>query len=361
MRLLAYVVVTALCVGSTSSSSAQQAAGTTDPRPSDPRLRGAAPAAAPGTDPNTPAAAPSAPVTAPSVPDPIVTAPTEAAAPEVAAETSTVVPAPYPVAPAPSVIAEGAAVSDSKLERADAWVAFELERDVLTQRGERWFFPLSLALQAGFAGALAGTVDDVSTRSRVLLGATAGLSALSMLPTMLSSSRDARRAWFGIGSTAFALGLGASLVSIEDDHGKNDKDPSHGAGNWIGAAAAVQGLAMLPVGLIPGWPSENDYAAYRMLPAEARPDAAARLLLQIDRYEQKVTAWLVLSNILSAGVLGMGAIVNDDKQERQTLGYVAILPLATALLVAVPRLFVASRNERLALGQGPTRLGFNAW
>jgi hypothetical protein len=252
-------------------------------------------------------------------------------------------------------------VSDAKVARADAWVAFEKDRDVRTQRGERVFFPLALALSAGFAGALAAVVDDASTRSRALLGVSAGLSAAAMLPTMLASSRDARRAWFGIGSTAFALGLGASLVSLEDDHNKRERDPSHGAGNWIGAAVAVQGLAMLPVGLIPGWPSENDYAAYTMLPPEARPDAAARLLLQIDRYEQQVTAWLVLSNIVSAAVLGMGAIVNDDKQERQALGYVAIAPLATALLIGVPRLFVASRNERLSLGQGPSRLGFNAW
>lgn len=354
MRLLAYVVVTALCVGSASSSSAQPAAGTTDPRP------GQAPAAAaPGDATNTAVSAPGTTGVAPSVPAPIVTAPTEAA-PAVGAEAAAVVAEPRSTAPS-SAVAPSTTVSEAKLARGDAWVAFEQERDVRTQRGERVFFPLSLALQAGFAGALAGVIDDASTRSRVLLGATAGLSALSMLPTMLSSSRDARRAWFGIGSAAFALGLGASLVSLEDDHSKREKDPSHGAENWIGAATAVQGLAMLPVGLIPGWPSENDYAAYRMLPPEARPDAAARLLLQIDRYEQKVTAWLVLSNILSAGVLGMGAIVNDDKQERQALGYVAIIPLATALLVAVPRLFVASRNERFSLGQGPSRLGFNAW
>jgi hypothetical protein len=277
-----------------------------------------------------------------------------------------VVPAPVaavspPSAPPPTVSGPRAVVTDKRLERADAWVAFEQQRDVRTQRGERVFFPLSLALQAGFGAALAVVTDDASTRSRVLLGASGGLAAAALLPSMLASSRDARRAWFGVGSAAFAVGLGASLISLENDHSKRENNPSHGAENYVGAAVAVQGLAMLPVGLIPGWPSDKDYEAYSMLPPEARPDAAARLLLQIDRYEQRVTAWLVLSNILSAGVLGVGAIVNDDKQERQALGLVSIVPLATSLLVAVPRLFVASRIERFSLGQGPARLGFNFW
>jgi hypothetical protein len=332
--LLAYAVVTALCVCSTSPTSAQQAPV--------------------GSDPNTAAPAPSA----------VVPASNGVVSPAVVPAPAAVV-SPPGVAPTPAaapVSAPSAVVSDPRVERANAWVTFEQERDVRTQRGERLFFPLSLALQAGFGVAIASLPDDgISTRSRALLGVGGGLAAAAMLPTMLASSRDARRVWFGLGSTAFALGLGAGLISVENDHSKSDTDPSHGAGNWLGAAVIVQALGVLPCMFIPGWPSENDYAAYAMLPAEARPDAAARLLMQIDRYEQRVTAYLILSNILSAGVLGAGAVVNDDKQERQTLGLWSLLPLGTALLIAVPRLFVASRNERFSLGQGPSRLGFNFW
>jgi hypothetical protein len=263
--------------------------------------------------------------------------------------------------PQPSNIGGVPAVADERLTQADAWVRFERERDVRTMRGERVFFPLSLVLQAGFGSALAVVTDDTSKRTRALFGASGGLAAAALLPAILSSSRDARRAWFGIGSAAFAVGLGASLISLENDHAKRENDPSHGAEKWIGAAVAVQGLAMLPVGLMPGFPDAKDYEAYALLPPEARPDAAGRLLLQIDRYEQRVTGALILSNLLAVTLLGVGAITNDDQQERQALGVVALAPLATALFMAVPRLFVASRNERFTLGEGPSRLGFNAW
>ena len=351
MRLLAYVVVTALCVCSTSSSSAQQAPVGASPSPA---------------------------VTLPAVtvPEPVVTAPTAVGGTAGGADPAAAAPAPNAagvnsaVGAQPSTVGTtnsalntpSPVVTDKRLERADAWVAFEQERDVRTQRGERVFFPLALAAQAGVGIAIASLAEEgTSKRSRALFGAGGGLAAAAMLPTMLASSRDARRAWFGVGSTAFALGLGAGLISLENDQSKRDEDPSHGAGNWLGAAVIVQALGVVPSMFIPGWPSEQDYAAYAMLPAEARPDAAARLLMQIDRYEQRVTAYLLLSNILSAGVLGAGAVVNDDKQERQTLGFWSLVPLGTALLIAVPRLFVASRNERFSLGQSPTRLGFNFW
>jgi len=290
----------------------------------------------------------------------VVATPAAPTAPTTSTTSSSVA---YPAAPAPGSLKLSAPVlaPETKLAQSDAWVAFERERDIRTVRGEKVFFPLALLAQAGFGAALAVVADDVSTRTRTLLGVSGGLSAATLLPYLLSSSRDGKRAWFGVGSTAFAVALGASLISLEDDHKNREDDPSHGAQNWIGTAIAVQGLAMLPIGLMPGWPSDKDYEAYAMLPPEARPDAANRILLQIDRYEQRVTGAIILSNLLAMTILGVGAMVNDDKQERQAIGAVSLVPLATSLLIAVPRLFVASRNERFSLGQGPSRLGFNAW
>lgn len=260
---------------------------------------------------------------------------------------------------APRIPPSGPLVN-SKVLLGDAWVTFEQQRDQRTQRGERVFFPLSLALQTGVGVGLAVVADDASVRSRALLGVSGGLAAAALLPTIISGSRDARRAWFGIGSAAFTLGLGVSLLSLASDHENNEDNPSHGAERYMGAAVALQGLALLPIGLMRGFPDSADYEAYFKLPLEARPDAAARLLMQIDRYEQRVTGAIVLSNIVMLAVLGLGAVVNSDREERQALGAVAVAPLVTSLLT-VPRMFIASRNERFTRGQAPSRLGFNAW
>src|SRR4051812_19137038 len=107
MRLLAYVVVTALCVFSTSSSSAQQT-----------------PA---GSEPSSGVSAPNAVVNAPVVPAPNTVQP----APGPAEPVSSAVTADpkaglsNSVVPAATARTPGALPTDAKVERANAWVAFE--------------------------------------------------------------------------------------------------------------------------------------------------------------------------------------------------------------------------------------------
>ncbi|MDB4987048.1 MAG: hypothetical protein JWN04_2226 [Myxococcaceae bacterium] len=279
-----------------------------------------------------------------------------------------VVPAPpsVPVLEPPAVVAPLPAVvplppvRHPVLTPADAWVLFEQQRDLQTARAEKLFFPLALGLQAGLGVGLAA-VSDAPAGSRIALGVAGGLAAASILPTMLSSTRDGSRAWFGAGSAAFALGVGASLIALDLQSRHNDEGARHADGRFLGSAVALQGLVMLPIGLIQGFPSAEDYAAYARLPLSARPEAAARILRQIDRYEQRTTGFVLLGNLAAALVLTAGIVADRNRQDRTEMAALSFAPLGTALLAVVPRLFTGSRVERLAVGEAPRRMAFNAW
>ena len=198
----------------------------------------------------------------------------------------------------------------------------------------------------------------MSGRTRAFFGVSSALAAGAMFPSFAVRNRDARRAWFAVGSAAFSAGFGAGLFSLSrDEHG--DVTPTaQGALPWMGVAAMIQGLALLPIGFIDGPPDDEEFVAHAHLPREARMANAARLLAKIDRYEQHLTAVVLLSNVLAASVLGAGAVVEQDRQDRRALGFVSIAPIASALL-AIPRLFVRPRLSRFTFGQPAVRLPMN--
>lgn len=253
--------------------------------------------------------------------------------------------------------AEG--VPAPSVARADEWVTFEQARDQRAQRAERTFYPLGLGLQAALGGAFAIAGDEpMSGRTRALFGVSSALAAGAMFPTFAVRDRNARRAWFAVGSAAFSVGFGAGLFSLSRDEDGDRTPYAEDALPWMGVAAMVQGLALLPIGFIAGPPDEEAFAAHVHLPPETRIANAARLLEKIDRYEQHLTAVVLLSNVLAAGVLGAGAVVEQNREDRKMLGFVAIAPIASALLV-LPRLFVRPRLARFMLGQPATRLPLN--
>lgn len=244
--------------------------------------------------------------------------------------------------------------------RADAWVAFERARDQRAQRAERVTYPLLLGLAAA-TGTTLSLLDgeSVSGRTRGLFAASGALAAGAMVPTIALRDRNARRRWFGLGSTAFSLGFGAALISVGHDEQEADREDGV-VPRWAGIAAIVQGLALLPMALIPGLPEARDYEAHAALPAEARLESAARLLAKIDRYEQRLVGIAVIANVLAAGALGIGAIQAGARDDRRALGFIALAPIASALL-GLPRLFVRPRLERLMHGEAPDRLPLNPW
>ncbi|HEX5660103.1 MAG TPA: hypothetical protein VFX59_23065, partial [Polyangiales bacterium] len=86
-----------------------------------------------------------------------------------------------------------------QLQHADAWVAFEGQRDQRTRSAERVFFPLTLGVEGALAVAYAVGASDVTDTSKILAGVTAGVTLAAMVPTLLAKSRGGRRAWFAAG------------------------------------------------------------------------------------------------------------------------------------------------------------------
>jgi hypothetical protein len=244
----------------------------------------------------------------------------------------------------------------SKLQLADSWVAFEAERDRSTRTAERVFFPLALGLEAGLGIAYAVAAEDVSQTSRIVAGVTAGLALGAMVPTILSRSRSGRRGWFAAGGTAFAFGAGATIITAPENNGSDER-----SARWVGASVALQGLALLPIGLIAGFPDEADYQAYLRLPESQRPDAAARLLARIDRFEQRVTAISLWGAVAGAVVLAVGALTANERDESRTLAGLSLVPLGTIVTMFAPRLLVRGRLDRYSGGERPTKLPFNGW
>lgn len=244
---------------------------------------------------------------------------------------------------------------ERQLALADAWVAFETNRDQRTRSAERVAYPLLLGVEAALAGAYAVGVTDVTDASRILAGVTAGVTVGAMIPTILARSRGARRAWFAGGAALFSVGAGATLIAAE---GKGESDHS---ARWAGASIAVQGLMMLPVGFIPGFPEESDYEAYKSLPASERPAAAARLLARIDRFEQRAAAIAIGSMLASAVVLGVGAALAEDRDQARVCGGLTLAPVLTMLTLLAPRLLVRSRLDRYGFGEAPRKLPLNGW
>jgi hypothetical protein len=242
-----------------------------------------------------------------------------------------------------------------QLAHADAWVAFEGQRDQRTRTAERVFFPMMLGIEGALAAAYAAGATDVSDASRVIAGVTAGLTLGAMVPTILAKSRAARRGWFAGGAALFSLGAAATLITAP---GKNESDHS---ARWAGASVAVQGLVMLPIGFIAGFPEESDYEAYKLLPPAERPAAAARLIARVDRFEQRAAAVALWSMLASAVVLGVGAAVANDRDQARVLGGLTLAPVLTALSVIAPRLLQRSRLDRFNFGEAPRKLPLNGW
>lgn len=250
---------------------------------------------------------------------------------------------------------------ESKISQADAWIGFEQQRDKKTARAERVFFPLSLALTGALLGG-AAAAPGVPTAARIGLGTSAGLAVASMLPTMLAPSRDGRLSWFAAANAVTSLGLGASIVALDLAERHDAHNPSHGGGRWAGAAIGMQALLLfVPIALMKGFPDDSEYEAYWKLSAEARPEAAARLLRRIDEFEEITTALTLMSTIAASTVLAVGSMRVDDHSERVSLGALSAGFLGTSLLFAVPRLFAGSRVDHYAVGGAPKRLGFNLW
>jgi hypothetical protein len=250
---------------------------------------------------------------------------------------------------------QAAAAPDRRAQLADAWVAFEAERDRRTRKAEQVFYPLMLGGEAALGIAFAVGAKDVTNTSRVLAGVTAGLTLGAMVPTIVSRSRSGKRAWFTAGAALFALGAGATIATAADN------DSRDRSARWAGASVALQGLALLPIALIPGFPEESEYEAYRRLPESERPAAAARILTRIDHFEQRVTAISLFGALSSAVVLAAGALVSDNHDQSRTLAGLSIIPIGTVLAVFAPRLFVRNRNDRYSVGEAPTKLPFNGW
>ncbi|HEY6878439.1 MAG TPA: hypothetical protein VI299_10500 [Polyangiales bacterium] len=275
------------------------------------------------------------------------------------APASATAPESAPPPPAPVVRDEGdeaqRAYFARQLTLADSWIAFETSRDQRTRSAERAFYPLVLGVEAALAGAYAAGVTDVTDASRILAGVTAGVTLGAMVPTLLTKSRGARRAWFAGGAALFSAGAGATLIAAQ---GKGESDHS---ARWAGASIAVQGLMMLPVGFIPGFPDEADYEAYRALPSSERPEAAARLLARIDRFEQRAVAIAIGSMLASAVVLGVGAGFAEDRDQARTCGGLTLVPVLSMLTALAPRLLVRSRLDRYGFGEAPRKLPLNGW
>lgn len=324
-------------------------ASASEPAPTQRALPSSAPAATPTTvEATAPEAQP--PGTEPLPPSTLE--PTEHAA---AAQTAPVPSARETASAAEIEAAALRALWTSKVRHADAWVAFEAERDSRTRPAERVFFPLVLGVESALGVAYAVGSKDVPDTSRILAGTTAGLALAAALPSLLSRSRTARRAWFAAGNAVFSLGAGATIITAQD------KDSHNHAARWVGSAVALQGLAFLPLALIPGFPDEADYEAYRLLPESERPDAAARLLARIDRFEQRATAISLFSALSGAIVMSVGAMVSDDREQSKTLAGLSLIPLGTIFALLAPRLFVRSRIDRYLEGEKPTKLPFNGW
>jgi hypothetical protein len=287
------------------------------------------------------------------VPEPV--AATAEPAPEL---TSAAPPAPAP-APAPaSVDSEALRASlAAELKHADAWVAFEANRDGRTRKAEKVTFPLLLGIETALAVAYAATITEASDTSRVLAGATAGLTLAAMLPSVLASSRSSRRAWFTGGAAAFAVGAGATFLTAE---GKQDDGADHNL-RWVGASVAVQGLLLLPAGFIAGLPEESEYQAYALLPAAERPAAAARLITRVDRFEQRAAAIALFSTLAGAVVLGVGALASNNEDQARSLGGLTLVPVFTSLVAYAPRLFQRTRLDRFNFGEPPRKLPLNGW
>lgn len=241
-----------------------------------------------------------------------------------------------------------------QLQHADAWVAFETQRDQRTRSAERVFFPLALGVEGALAAAYAVGASDVTDTSKILAGVTAGVTLAAMVPTIIAKSRGGRRAWFAAGAAAFSLGAGATLMTAP--HDSDDK-----SARWAGASLAVQGLLMLPVGFIQGFPEQEDYEAYHRLSPSERPQAAAKLLARIDRFEQRAAAIAIWSMLASAVVLGVGAAVQDDGDQARVLGGLTLVPVVSALALFAPRLLVRTRLDRFSFGEAPRRLPLNGW
>jgi len=322
------------------------------------------------------AQAPAAPSGAPALPAPAATpellvghaeaeppaAPPETIPPPVAADASALenrlVARAEAVAEAPAAREDSEAARQlwtSRVRLADDWMSFEEQRDARTRAAERVFFPLALGLEAGLGIAYAVAAEDVSQRSRIVAGVTAGLALGAAVPALLSSSRTGRRAWFAAGAAAFAFGAGATIITAPKA-GEDER-----AARWTGASVALQGLAFLPLALIPGFPDEAEYQAYKRLPESERPDAAARILTRIDRFEQRATAISLLSALSGALVLAAGALSSNDRDQARTLAGLSLVPLGTMLIAFTPRLFVRSRLDRFSVGEKPVKLPFNGW
>ncbi|MET0284308.1 MAG: hypothetical protein ABW352_07550 [Polyangiales bacterium] len=291
----------------------------------------------------------SAPSSAPAQPEPMVA------------------PAPTPVVEQPPKVeparAELAATEDTRamhayfaqqLQLSDGWVEFEAKRDERTRAAERVFFPMALGIEGALAAAYAAGASDVTDSSRIIAGVTAGVTVAAMVPTILAKSRSGKRAWFAAGAAVFSLGAGATLIAAPQD--SSDK-----SARWAGASLAVQGLMMLPVGFIQGFPEESEYEAYRKLPDSERPAAAAKLLARVDRFEQRAAAIALWSTLASAVVLGVGAAVTEDGDQARVLGGLTLVPVVSALALFAPRLLVRNRLDRFAFGEAPRRLPLNGW
>ncbi len=265
--------------------------------------------------------------------------------------------APAPSEPVPAVGEEQHAMHAyylHQLQHADAWVAFEGKRDERTRAAERAFYPMLLGIEGALGLAYAAGATGVTDASKVVAGVTGGLTLAAMVPTLLSKSRPGRRAWFAGGAALFAVGAGATLIAAP--HKDDDK-----SARWAGASLAVQGLLMLPVGFIPGFPEASEYEAYARLPASERPAAAAKLLARVDRFEQRAAAIGLISSLASALVLGVGAALSDDRDQARVLGGLTMAPVISALALFAPRLLVRSRLDRFAFGEAPRRLPLNGW
>jgi hypothetical protein len=297
---------------------------------------------------------PTAPAEAPAggVPEPVAppAEPAQVAAPQL---TSAAPPAPS----APEASEALRASLAAELKHADAWVAFEAKRDGHTRKAEKVTFPLLLGIETALAVAYAATITEASDTSRVLAGVTAGLTLAAMVPTVLASSRSSRRAWLAGGAAVFAVGAGATLLTAE---GKQDDGADHTA-RWGGASLAVQGLLMLPVGFIAGFPEESEYQAYALLPAAERPAAAARLITRVDRFEQRAAAIALFSTLASAVLLGVGALASNNEDQARSLGGLTLAPVFTSLVAYAPRLFQRTRLDRFNFGEPPRKLPLNGW
>ncbi|MDB4971912.1 MAG: hypothetical protein JWN48_253 [Myxococcaceae bacterium] len=299
-------------------------------------------------------------------------APLEPIAPVPQPEPNAPIPAPVPVKQSellPNEPAQVALIPPQPIaltqvlppSNSDAWVAFEQTRDKHTVRAERWLYPLLLGAEAVAGIALAVASSRDSRAASIAAGIGGGLAGAALLPTMLSSSRSGARAWFGVGTTSFTLGLSAALVATDLQHRHDEADPSYERGRWLGPALALQGLVMLPIGLMPGLPTQQDYDAYWRLPPEARPLAAARILRKVDKFEQRSAALALLGSLASSIVLAAGVTRTQNHAARTELAAWSMIPLGTALLGIVPRMFMSSRTERFVIGEAPRRMALNAW